>query len=384
MYVLLFTTNKCGKPAEKIVLTRGMTPERIVKTEEYGLQVKMKEQIELFLSLENFDEYMEKYEQFCGLPMGKETFRKEMQLMEKDAVYTHREKETIRDRRKRAVLKKLHGRIDELREAVEKDGVWMTPVTGDGTVEIRYRYPNGREGDIAHYLAGMFSEPEEITEEEFRVELSAKDYRVIALLAFPMAGLFKENAYDPSDEALTFLLRYNRIAQIEQLMRQVNYYREKYRSLRSIPDLPLKRVLQGYHQHLEAQRNEIYEKLIQAGRTHPRWKSEQKAYAIVKKYYADAKFQYQPWYLFGQRLDIYIPSRRTAIEYQGKQHYEPIAFFGGMEGLLSNQERDRRKRWRCQKNDVRMLYWDYDQPLTESWFAEVLVPQIEGKGEGEP
>ena len=39
-----------------------------------------------------------------------------------------------------------------------------------------------------------------------------------------------------------------------------------------------------------------------------------------------------------------LPLLRTAIEYQGIQHYHPIEFFGGEEALLTRQELDRQKR----------------------------------------
>jgi len=66
----------------------------------------------------------------------------------------------------------------------------------------------------------------------------------------------------------------------------------------------------------------------------------------------------------------------VAIEYQGKQHYEPVEFFGGREGYRSNRERDDRKRRVCRSNGVKVVYWDYDKPLTEEYFVNVLEPMI--------
>ena len=342
----------------------------------------MNGKLEEFLSLQSFDEYMEKYEWFCGLPMGKHTFRKEMQLMEGDSSYTHREKDTIRERRKRKVLKKLHHRIEELRKETVTDGVWITPMSTEGEVVIPYQYPNDKKGDIIHFLSGKFHEPEKTGENAYLARIPVKAYETIELLILPVKNLFKEYDYDHPDEAVAFLLKFHRIAQIEYLMNQVNYYHEEYRSLRSIPDLALKRLLQDYHRKLNLKKDRIYEELIRQGKTNPRWISEQKAYIIVKNHYPDAKFQYQPDFLFGQRLDIYIPSKKTAIEYQGKQHYEPVEFFGGKAGFENNQERDHRKRWRCEANGVRILYWDYDQPLTEEYFVNDLKQKVEQYSEG--
>lgn len=51
----------------------------------------------------------------------------------------------------------------------------------------------------------------------------------------------------------------------------------------------------------------------------------------------------RPDWLQGLELDIYVPSRRLAIEYQGKQHFRPTGHWGGEEAFFRTQERDRRK-----------------------------------------
>jgi hypothetical protein len=45
-----------------------------------------------------------------------------------------------------------------------------------------------------------------------------------------------------------------------------------------------------------------------------------------------------------QHYDVYLPDLKIALEYQGEQHFRAIPYFGGEEGLLRTQERDRRKR----------------------------------------
>ena len=334
---------------------------------------------EAFLNLQDFNEYMEKFELFCGLQTDPAVFRKEMDLMEKDANYTHREKEKLREKKKREIINRLHIQISVLKQEAETEGVWILPIEEDTEILYRYRYPNDKKGDIAHYLSGLSADPENVSEDEYCVRLSGKDYQLIELLVFPERNLFAKYDYEDSemDDAVSFLLRQNRIVQIEHLMYQVNYYRQEYRSLRTIPDPELKSLLQAYHGRLHRERDRIYEYLIGEGRTNPKWISEQKAYAIVKEHYPDALFQHQPEFLYGQRLDIFIPSRNTAIEYQGKQHYEPVEFFGGEEGYQRNLIRDERKRRRCKANGIQVLNWDYDQPLTGDFFMSDLKPKIE-------
>lgn len=329
-----------------------------------------------FLQLKDFDEYLEKYHLFCGLEMGADTFRKEMELMESDTVRTHREKELIRDRKKRAVIKELHEKIEVLLAEIKVEGIWRFPIDRGETVEVRYIFPNDRRGNIDHYFAGLERDPKEVGDNMFSVTFTGDEYQLIELMILPENNLFSHTPHEWESPGMSFLLRYNRIAQIEALMDQVNYYRLEYRSMRTIPNLELKKLLQEHHSRLRAKRNEVYEYLIEAGETNPKWKSEQKAYAIVKGHYPDAKFQYQPDFLFGQRLDIYIPSKKTAIEYQGKQHYEPVDFFGGTDGYRSNLKRDARKKSRCQANGIKVLYWDYDKPITDEFFKQEIEPVI--------
>ena len=51
------------------------------------------------------------------------------------------------------------------------------------------------------------------------------------------------------------------------------------------------------------------------------------------------------------------------IEFQGKQHYESIDWFGGNEKFEYQQEHDKRKREYAYKNNYNFLeipYWDFD------------------------
>jgi hypothetical protein len=297
--------------------------------------------------------------------------------MESDDVYSHREKEQIRERRKKEIVRDLREQMNILKKEIEKDGIWKLPVKGRGKVEITYRYPDGKHGDIMHYLAGMYDEPHKISEYEYVVKVRKKDHRVIEEMVMSNGVLFTRYGKYKDDPAVSFLAEFNRIARIESLMYRINCYGEEYRSIRSIADPDLKKLLKTYHKQFNDKADEIYEYLITEGMTNPKWKSEQKAYMIVKNHYEDAKFQYQPEFLFGQRIDIFIPSVNTAIEYQGKQHYEPVDFFGGEDGQKMNALRDMRKLRRCRARGINIIYWDYDMPLTDEYFVSEIMPQIE-------
>ena len=66
-----------------------------------------------------------------------------------------------------------------------------------------------------------------------------------------------------------------------------------------------------------------------------------------------------------QSLDIYIPELNLGIEYQGKQHYEEVEFFGGKKGFEDRLFLDNLKREKCKKNNVTLLEWKYDDITTK-------------------
>ena len=38
-----------------------------------------------------------------------------------------------------------------------------------------------------------------------------------------------------------------------------------------------------------------------------------------------------------------------------------------------------RKKARCVANGISVLYWDYDQPLTDEYFEQKIVPMLQGE-----
>lgn len=340
-----------------------------------------------FLSLQDFDAYMERFPEFIGLPVEGEVFRKEMELMGTDGVYTHRRKDQLRQQRKREIIKSLHAEIDHLCGEIEQAGPYTDPDEADtAPVNIVYLYPKGKREDINHAVALKTAAAIDTDGDICYAAFPPAAIREIDLVLYPVKNVF--SGYDflnlEEDAAAAFLLKHSRIFQIEYLMWKINYLTSEYKSLRSIRNTKLRTILKVHQAAVMAERDAIYEQLIAEGETHAKWVSEQKAYAIVKAKYPDAKFQYQPDWLNGQRIDIYIPSEKTAIEYQGKQHTEAVEFFGGMEGLKSNIERDHRKEFHCRANGVKLICWNYDQPLTKAFFEEQIEPGIRNEDVPDP
>ncbi len=101
-----------------------------------------------------------------------------------------------------------------------------------------------------------------------------------------------------------------------------------------------------------------------------RWTNEFRLYQFAKIFFHDAVYQYKAEWLGEQSLDIFIPSRKVAIEYQGKQHYESVGHFGGIFALQDNQKRDSAKRKKCEKQGVTLLEWPYTLKV---YFMEVTI-----------
>jgi len=67
--------------------------------------------------------------------------------------------------------------------------------------------------------------------------------------------------------------------------------------------------------------------------------------------------------LYIRRLpfDFYLPEINTCIEFNGKQHYEPIDFFGGIDGFKKQVNRDNIKETFCKENNINLLKIKYDE-----------------------
>ena len=63
------------------------------------------------------------------------------------------------------------------------------------------------------------------------------------------------------------------------------------------------------------------------------------------------------------RFDFYIPSKRTAIEFQGEQHYKEDHFFDASVTFEDRVRHDNMKRTFCKENDIRLIEIKYDENI---------------------
>lgn len=89
----------------------------------------------------------------------------------------------------------------------------------------------------------------------------------------------------------------------------------------------------------------------------------------IYNFLKESGIEFIPQYIFDEcklkyvlRFDFAIIQNDSVIgliEYDGKQHFEPIDFFGGEEGFMLTQERDQIKNIYCQMHNIPLLRLSY-------------------------
>jgi hypothetical protein len=103
------------------------------------------------------------------------------------------------------------------------------------------------------------------------------------------------------------------------------------------------------------------------------WKNQNKLGELIAAYFPDVLSEYSPDWLGKQKLDFFIPSLSIGFEYQGRQHYEPVDFFGGNQSFLQNLERDKIKAMKCKSNNIKLIEWSYNELIHYGKLKEKLA-----------
>jgi hypothetical protein len=88
--------------------------------------------------------------------------------------------------------------------------------------------------------------------------------------------------------------------------------------------------------------------------------------------YEEILIHHRPQWLNGLELDIYLPNKMLAFEYQGQQHFFSIKAWGGEKSYEKLQERDRLKKELCKHLNIKLLEIDYTEPLNEDYIINKL------------
>lgn len=109
------------------------------------------------------------------------------------------------------------------------------------------------------------------------------------------------------------------------------------------------------------------------------WTTETILYDIVRSLFPDKTVlrHYRPDFLQGLELDVFVEELKVGIEYQGIQHFRPVKHWGGKKGLQKLKERDKKKREICKKLGIHLVYFRYDQGLSNDFVSARIKEEIE-------
>ena len=125
---------------------------------------------------------------------------------------------------------------------------------------------------------------------------------------------------------------------------------------------------------------------IEYHKTKNRWKSEELMYESVKKVFSrnEVVHQHRPYFLHtrnGQMsYDVFVYGEKIAFEYQGKQHFEPVEYFGGKEHFEEQRKRDELKLKLSKENGIILIYVNYWEDITTNLIKEKVVDAFKQKG----
>ena len=109
-----------------------------------------------------------------------------------------------------------------------------------------------------------------------------------------------------------------------------------------------------------------------------KWKSEDLCLQLTKEIFKKNTVihQHRPFFLktqIGQlSYDIFVCGKNIAIEYQGRQHFEPIEYFGGEESFLRQKERDEIKVKLSKENKIKLITINYWENITKELIEEKI------------
>lgn len=105
------------------------------------------------------------------------------------------------------------------------------------------------------------------------------------------------------------------------------------------------------------------------------WISESILFSIVARLFLGQEVlrHHRPDWLDGLELDIFVPTRNLAFEYQGQQHFRAISAWGGESALTLLQKRDARKAELCRQRGIKLVAVDYTEPLNREHVQERLA-----------
>lgn len=255
--------------------------------------------------------------------------------------------------------------LQPLVEKIAAQVLWVDTESLPNILEFEYIFPNGKQGDIIKYIFDEYGENSKVSGLIWNGKVE-KEFVFMFDMLYPISESCGYKIKTASDDPKFFdVFKHHVPTMIEDKLteliidRKINIFNDKaFRKIQAI--------VFDYRKVQKQRRTEIYSQLVLQEKTSPKWKTEAQLFALVSSIYPDAIYQYRTDWLRRQSLDIFIPSHKIGIEYQGRQHYEPIEHFGGEEHFIHQQENDSKKRKLCEDNGVSLIEWPYTEDITET------------------
>lgn len=96
-------------------------------------------------------------------------------------------------------------------------------------------------------------------------------------------------------------------------------------------------------------------------------KGERAIEAALRKHGIRFETQYELGYYVHVDFAVYMPSaegeKLFLVEYDGRQHYHPVKYFGGRWKFILQRMRDTIEGWECKDRGIPLLRIRYDLPL---------------------
>ena len=108
---------------------------------------------------------------------------------------------------------------------------------------------------------------------------------------------------------------------------------------------------------------------------------EERLYRIILEEVKDEVIRWKKFkwlrYKNPMSLDIYLPSKKIGIEYQGAEHFKPIEYLGGKEYHSKVVNRDKEKIRLCEENGIKLLHFTFKPKDCKDWNEYKVYTNVE-------
>jgi very-short-patch-repair endonuclease len=106
---------------------------------------------------------------------------------------------------------------------------------------------------------------------------------------------------------------------------------------------------------------------------------ESKGEKEIRVYLENNKIKHLQQYVFNDcrdryplPFDFYLPNYNMCIEFDGRQHFEAVDRWGGLNGLLDQQKKDEIKNKYCLDNNIKLLRIAHNENIINKLKCHIL------------